>query len=475
MRRPRVTGALLAAVLAVFVLGSATRPSAASFTAALSVGSNSLTVAAVRDYFQVTPGTAVQPGTSTPVASGGVDNLALAFGTVPSARTFTNVFTVKNVTATSQTATLGLSGPSQIVSAVFAASGGPSVTLAAGASTSVSVATSPLVAGHGAGTLRLTAAGLSWLYRDYSLTIDEAPEAPATLTATAKPAARIDLSWAASTTITNLAGYDVYRAVGAGSYSKLNGSPLSGTSYSDTATTNGTTYNYKVVAVSSGSPPLTSLDSPVASATADSTPPSTPTAVALANGGGTGNAYINAANVGSVSVSVTLPAGSLASDTVTVTLTNGASSVSKTGAASAGAGTVTVSGINASSLADGTITISATSTDLAGNVSTTRTATAPKDTAAPGAPTANYTDNNNNTADVISGNAEAGASIRIMQTAPSGSGPYTGTATGGAYSIQVAAERGKPSAPIAVTYTVTATDAAGNTSSATTLNFTDTK
>jgi hypothetical protein len=41
--------------------------------------------------------------------------------------------------------------------------------------------------------------------------------------------------------------------------------------------------------------------------------------------------------------------------------------------------------------------------------------------------------------------------------------------------VNVAGTNGKPNAPVAVTYTVTATDAAGNTSSTTTLNFSDTK
>jgi len=48
-------------------------------------------------HFQVTPGTAAVANTSTPVASGNVDTLALAFALVPSARVFTSVFTVKNV------------------------------------------------------------------------------------------------------------------------------------------------------------------------------------------------------------------------------------------------------------------------------------------------------------------------------------------------------------------------------------------
>jgi hypothetical protein len=289
-----------------------------------------------------------------------------------------------------------------------------------------------------------------------------------------KPAGRLDLSWTASTTVTNLAGYDLYRSTG-GAYTKLNSTPLTGTTYSDTATVDGTTYTYKLNAVTSGTPLLTSVDSSTVSAKADATPPGAPTTVALTNGGGSGSAYVNSGNAGSLSVSVTLPAGSLGTDLVKVTISNGGNSIISTKAGPAGAGTITFTGLNVSALGDGTLTISANSTDLAGNVGATSSVTAPKDTVAPGAPSANYTDNNNNTADVVFGTAEANASIAVTKTsAPTGS--YSTTAnSSGAYTVNVYGTSGKPQASIAVTYTITATDAAGNTSSVTTLNYTDTK
>ena len=145
-------------------------------------------------------------------------------------------------------------------------------------------------------------------------------------------------------------------------------------------------------------------------------------------------------------------------------------------AGSAGAGTITFTGLNLSGLGDGVVTISATSTDLAGNVSTAGTATVIKDTVAPGVPTATYTDNNNTSADQVSGSAEANASIAVTKTAPAPTSSYSTTATGaGSYIVLVAAEPGKPNSVISVTYTVTATDAAGNTSAAATLNYNDTK
>ena len=97
-----------------------------------------------------------------------------------------------------------------------------------------------------------------------------------------------------------------------------------------------------------------------------------------------------------------------------------------------------------------------------------------KDTVAPGAPSANYTDNNN-TADQIAGSAEANASITVNETSPS-SASFPTTANGsGAYSVLVATVNGKNATPISVTYTVTARDAAGNTSSTTTVTTNDTR
>jgi hypothetical protein len=460
------------ACLSLAAAGLFARFSAAAFTGSTVTPSNTVTVDALHNYFSVTPGSAVQPGTSTAVASGNVDSLSLDFGTVPSARTFTSVFTIKNVSGATHTATLTLSNVPQVSSVAFASSGGTSVTLGAGASTTLTVVTSSTVAWRGTGTLRLALSGVSWLYRNYSFHVDEAPEAPTSPTATQKPAGRLDLSWTASTTVTNLAGYDLYRSSG-GAYTKLNASPLTGTTYSDTATVDGTSYTYKLTAVSSGLPLLTSVDSTTVTATADATPPGAPTTIALANGGGAGNAYVNSGNAASLSISITLPAGSLTTDSVKLTVSNGGNSVITTRAGSAGAGTITVTGLNVAALGDGTLTLSANSTDLAGNVSATTTATVTKDTVAPGAPSANYTDNNNAVADQVAGTAEANASITVTKTsAPTQT--FTTSANGsGAYSVAVAATNGTHSAPISVTYTVTATDAAGNTSVATTLTVSD--
>src|SRR3954447_4858057 len=456
------------ASLSLAVAGIFTTLSSEAFTGSTAINSNGVTVDKLANYFSVTP----LNGT---IASGNVDSLALDFGTVASARTFTSVFRVTNVSGAARTAILSLSNVPQVSSIFFAASGGTSVTLAAGASTTVSVTSSPTVAGRGTGTLRLALSGISWMYRDYSFRIDEAPEAPTAPAVVQKPAGRLDLSWTASTTVTNLAGYDVYRSTG-GAYTKLTATPQGATTYMDTATTDGTSYTYKVTAVSSGSPVLTSLDSTTVTAAADASAPGNPTAVALANGGGAGSAYVNAGNAGNLSISVTLPNGSQTTDVVKLTVSKGGSSVIATKAGPAGSGTITFTGVNVASLGDGALTLSANSTDLAGNISGTASVAVTKDTVAPGAPTAAYTDNSNAVADVVSGVAEANAAIAVTRTVPGPTTAYPTTATsGGTYTVNVAATAGKNNPAIAVTYTVTATDTAGNTSSTTTLNFNDTK
>ena len=374
---------LLALVaVAVVVAGGSTRMTSAAFTATTTVAGNTITADRVSNYFQVTPGSAVRPGTSTPVATGDVDTLALDFGTVPSAGTFTNVFSVQNVTGQPQTATLTSLGFTHVAAVVFASSGSSSATLAPSASTTVSVTSSSTALGLGTGTVRLGVSGSTWLYRNYATALVAAPQAPTSPAASARAAGRIDLAWSPSTTL-GILGYDVYRATG-GPYTKLNVAPVVGTTYSDTATTNGTAYTYRLRAVSTGSrastvppsaPRLTRLHRPsrprLHSRTAAARAPRTST-------------WRTAPASRS---SVTLPASAVASDTVTVVVTRGVTSVTATVPGRAGAGIVTVTGLNTTTLGDGAVTLSATTADAAGNASAARTATVTKDTVAPGVPT----------------------------------------------------------------------------------------
>jgi hypothetical protein len=420
----------------------------------------------VRLPYTITPGSAVQPGTTTKIATGDANTLQLNFGTVPSARTITSIFTVTNVSGASLPISIAPIAVGQIATTVFSSTGTASMTLASGASTSVTMTTSSTVAGYGAGTVRLTTTGPNAVTKSYPAQIREAPQTPSSVSASARAAGAIAVSWTASTSTTNLAGYDVYRSSGGGAYSKRNSTPVVGTAYTDTGTTNGTAYTYRLRALSTGSPALQSLDSTTATATADNVAPAQPSSVTLANGGGSGSAYINLANRASVSVGVGVPSSAVASDTLTVTLSIGSQSVTKTSASRLGSGTVTVTGINATSLGDGTVTISATARDVAGNVSAARTRTNTKDTVAPGVPTATYVDRTN-TSDQITGTAAASSTVRATRTAPSTLGPYTTTAnSSGGYTVNVASARN-----VTVTYTVNATDAAGNTGANRTITF----
>jgi Tfp pilus assembly protein PilV len=119
--------------------------------------------------------------------------------------------------------------------------------------------------------------------------------------------------------------------------------------------------------------------------TKDTVAPHAPTSVALANGQGSGSAYVNSATKSSVSVTVGLDLYSLNTDTVNVTLANGAtSSGAVTTAAPTGVGTATVTGVDASALGDGSLTANATVTDVAGNTSASvASASFTKDTVAP--------------------------------------------------------------------------------------------
>src|SRR2546423_4278824 len=141
------------ACLSLAVAGLFARLSAAAFTGSTAIPSNSVTVDALHNYFSVAAAGAVQPGTSTPVASGNVDGLSLDFGTVPSARTFASVFRITNVSSATRTATLTLSNVPQVASAVFASSGSGSATLAPGASPTLPGTTSSTIPGRGTGPL----------------------------------------------------------------------------------------------------------------------------------------------------------------------------------------------------------------------------------------------------------------------------------------------------------------------------------
>ena len=141
-----------------------------------------------------------------------------------------------------------------------------------------------------------------------------------------------------------------------------------------------------------------------------------------------------------------------------------------------GAGSPTsVSGLGAAGLGDGTVTATATATDVAGNASATATTSITKDTVAPGAPTGTYADRSGSTSDRITGSAQANATITATETAgPNPGSVFSATATAlGSYTLNVDAIHGSSSKPVSYSYSVTATDAAGNVSAPTTVSGAD--
>jgi Bacterial Ig domain len=114
---------------------------------------------------------------------------------------------------------------------------------------------------------------------ELSATAIARPAAPTGVTASLAPNGRIDVAWS---TVAGAAGYNIYRRISTGSYdysTPLNGvTPATATSFTDTGTTDGTSYRYVVRAVASGASALESFDSAeTAAATADATPPASAT------------------------------------------------------------------------------------------------------------------------------------------------------------------------------------------------------
>ena len=124
--------------------------------------------------------------------------------------------------------------------------------------------------------------------------------------------------------------------------------------------------------------------------------PDVPVSVTLTNGGGAGGAFINTTNQSSLTFAVVLLATSLASDTVTLTLTDGSQTVTQTAAGIDGGGTLTFTSVDASALANGAITISASAASSYGDTSSPRTLTRTKDTIGPALVSLSMRDNNAN-------------------------------------------------------------------------------
>ncbi|HEX3604503.1 MAG TPA: hypothetical protein VH134_01170, partial [Candidatus Dormibacteraeota bacterium] len=316
---------------------------------------------------------------------------------------------------------------------------------------------------------------------------------PAGVTATATSTrGTVTVSWSGEVgpdgaTITRyrvqrIAGTVASDACGTTATSTLTAPP---TSCTDTAVPDGT-YTYAVTAV------YHSWTATGVAGSAATVLPHAPTSVSLANGGGAGAAYVDGANAASVAVDVALNSTSLAADTVSLTLHDAGSAhtLTRTAAATAGSGTVHFTGLDLSGFADGTITASASVTDTIGGASGAVTATPTKDTVAPAAPTSVSISNSlgagsayiNSTnagsvgyAVVLPNNTNDSATDTIKVTLTSGatvSGSLASglSSSGGTIAISALNATGLTDGSVAVS--ATATDLAGNISTATTTTTT---
>ena len=181
---------------------------------------------------------------------------------------------------------------------------------------------------------------------------------------------------------------------------------------------------------------------------------------------------INSANDTATTASGTAEAG----DTISVVATDGTNSTAAKTTTAASDGSWSVSGVDVSSLADGTITYTATAANAAGT-SSQASKTATKDTVAPQVAISSVT-NPINAANAgsasASGTGEVGATISLVagDGTNSTSALTTTVAAGGTWSIS--AINLSSLADGTITFTVTATDAAGNSADTTQTSMKDT-
>jgi RHS repeat-associated protein len=206
-----------------------------------------------------------------------------------------------------------------------------------------------------------------------------APSTPTGLTATAASPSRINLSWTASTDSTGVTGYRVERCQGAGCINFSQVTTPTGTSFSDSSLTAGTSYRYRVLAVNTAG--SVSAYSNIASATTpfvlDTTPPTAPAGLTATTAG-----------TSQINLSWTASSDDIGVTGYQVDRCQGASCTTF-----AQVGTPTVTSFNDIGLTPSTsYSYRVRATDAAGNISAnssiaTATTQAPPDTTAPSAPT----------------------------------------------------------------------------------------
>lgn len=364
--RTRVLVVLFLAVLA-WALAAAT---AQGYQTAHSTAENSVAATdALERLIDITPGTALQPGTAN-LVSGGFDmSFVVDLGRVPDARNFADAFRITNndtVAHTIRVTPVG-AGLGSIALVAFANDSNPgdganTETIAAGTTELLDIITTTSSAGLETGSLRFEKIGDERFFRrEFPITTRQAPGAPTGLATVANVGPpRIDLSWTAPPS-TGIGGYNVYRATAAGGpYTRVNPSIVVGTAFSDTTAAVGTMYWYRVRALAIGvTPELEGADSNTAVGLISSPPPA-PLSVTIPVGASNPAGYINLATAANTTARVALPATTDAGDVLNVELTDGTLTVGTTQAvAAAGEQTIDLTGINSGSLAQGAITLRA--------------------------------------------------------------------------------------------------------------------
>ena len=109
------------------------------------------------------------------------------------------------------------------------------------------------------------------------------PSAPGTVSASAVSSSEIDLSWAAASDNVGVTGYQVFRCQGSGCTSFAQVGTASGTTFNDTGLAAVTSYSYQVRAVDAAGNqgPFSNTASATTQAQPDTSPPSTPTGLAV--------------------------------------------------------------------------------------------------------------------------------------------------------------------------------------------------
>ncbi len=292
------------------------------------------------------------------------------------------VLSLTNTSSAPLPLTLSVSNPN--IKAQFAG-GTTSMVVRPRHAATVELRSDPYHAGPITGTLMVAIANSRVGAYTIDLTGAQAPLPISSLTATPAPHGAVKLAWSPSQS-SGVTGYALERSAGAsGAWTTVATLPASATSAVDQTPADGT-YVYQILAVAPGSGSVGSVESspgPQVTAVADTTAPAKPNEVMSPP-------FINVADVmngADVVVPVNLASDSSPTDTITVTLTDDAGTTA-VGQASGGSSTVSVKVPGAGALHDGEIGVSATATDSFGN--TSPSVSGPdilKDTKAPDAPT----------------------------------------------------------------------------------------